>query len=66
MRFHTIQPSLFPEYDFAVVHTYRDVGLSDYYRPECWSCQWMGWNTTNRASAERDARNHDADGHEHH
>ena len=57
MRFHTIQPSLFPEYVFAVVHTYA-FGSKAYYRAECELCEWFGWDTTKYVAAVRVAHMH--------
>jgi len=49
-----VQPSLFPEHVFAVVHTYRDT-----YRPECEPCQWIGTALKSYAFASRAAHTHD-------
>ena len=62
MRFHTIQPSLFPEPVFAVVHTYA-FGSKAYYRAECGPCEWVGPSTPSRAAASMGAHAHERDHH---
>ena len=57
-----VQPSLFPEYAFAVVKV-RNSGHGDYFRAECEPCQWIGWACLDHAHAEADAYEHDAEHH---
>jgi len=59
---HYIQPSLFPEYDFAVVRT-RDAWGEDYFRAECKPCRWHGWATLEPHNAETEAHAHNAEHH---
>jgi len=58
-----IQPSLFPEYDFAVVVAINTDDEGPYFRWRCEPCNWLGWATIHRAAAEIDAREHNAEHH---
>ena len=60
---HYIQPSLFPEYDFAVVVATHTDAEGPYFRYRCEPCGWTGWATILRADAEIDAREHNAEHH---
>jgi len=53
-----LQPALFPERVFAVVHIY-----GNHYRPECEPCQWIGLSRTRRTFAAITADEHNASHH---